>query len=207
MTLASRVFGRALHLSAPTHKVGVETDLPATMRDGTTLLADRYFPRDAPDAPIVLMRTPYGRRTRLPTDLPLARLFAERGYQCVNQSVRGTFGSGGTFEPFRDERSDGADTLAWLEQQPWFCARVGLWGGSYVGCTAWAAAVDAPSYVKALCLIVTGTNVYDVFYPGGVLSVHPAHSNGHVSSPRKRNRSPRCWAACARTGACSRERR
>ena len=48
-------------------------------------------------------------------------MFAARGYQVVLQSVRGTFGSGGDFDPtVSNEAADGADTIAWLRQQPWY---------------------------------------------------------------------------------------
>lgn len=40
MTLASRLAGRLFRLSAPTHKVTVERDIPVSMPDGVTLLAD-----------------------------------------------------------------------------------------------------------------------------------------------------------------------
>ena len=82
------------------------------MDDGAVLLADRYVPRNPAwrrRAPTVLVRSPYGRRG--PVGLLFGRLLAERGLQAVVQSVRGTFGSGGAFDPF-DERADGLATLA-----------------------------------------------------------------------------------------------
>jgi hypothetical protein len=39
--------------------------------------------------------------------------------QVLFQSVRGGFGSGGTFDPMRQEREDGLATLDWLVKQPW----------------------------------------------------------------------------------------
>ncbi len=45
--------------------------------------------------PTVLIRTPYGRHVMG----PLGRLYAERGYQVVIQSCRGTFGSEGEWYP------------------------------------------------------------------------------------------------------------
>lgn len=89
------------------------------MPDGAVLLADRWAPRGRPDAPIVLARSPYGRRT-----LGLfAETIAAQGYQVVIQSVRGTFGSGGGWAPFFNEEADGAATLDWLAAQP--CSRTG----------------------------------------------------------------------------------
>src|SRR5579863_4597570 len=101
MTLASRVLGTLARLPPATvTAVSVERDLRATMADGVVLLADRWYPTglESEHPPIILLRTPYGRRQWE----MIGRLFAERGYQVVLQSCRGTFGSGGDFIPFRD---------------------------------------------------------------------------------------------------------
>src|SRR6185312_186890 len=103
---------------AQTRDLIVERDLAVPMPDGTTLLADRYAPRGRDHLPVVLVRSPYGRKALLAEMWAVP--FAERGYQAVIQSVRGTFGSGGTFDPHHYERSDGLATLEWLKQQPWF---------------------------------------------------------------------------------------
>ena len=129
------------------------------MPDGVELLADRWFPTDGRTTwPTVLIRTPYGRSVMG----PLGRLYAERGYQVVVQSCRGTFGSGGEFVPLRNERADGHATLEWVAAQPWFDGRLVMWGGSYLGMTQWAVAEDAPDFVRALSFQVTAANFRDV---------------------------------------------
>lgn len=170
MTALSRVLGALCRLPAPrSPRVGVERDLTARMSDGTMLLADRWAPdpsRRAPGTapePILLLRSPYGRR-RLGI---VGRMMAERGYQVVIQSCRGTFGSGGTFDPFRHERDDGRDTLTWLADQPWFSGSVVTFGPSYLGLTQWALCADPPEYLRALAPSVTATSFRDaVVYPG-----------------------------------------
>jgi uncharacterized protein len=98
MRILSRVLARLFKLPPPgTHQVVVEKGLQVPMRDGVVLLADRYAPRRAGKQPTVLVRGPYGRRG----GGLFGRLIAERGYQVLIQSVRGTDGSGGTFDPFR----------------------------------------------------------------------------------------------------------
>ena len=84
----------------------------------------------------MLVRGPYGRG--FPFGLMFARLYADRGYHVVVQSVRGTFGSTGDFEPMVHEAADGADTAAWLRQQSWFTGRFATIGVSYLGYTQWA---------------------------------------------------------------------
>ena len=123
MTAFSRITARLAKLPPATvATVRVDRDLAAPMADGEILLADRWHPAgQATGTPIVLIRTPYGRRQIG----IVGRLLAERGYQAVIQSCRGTFGSGGAFEPFRHERADGLATLDWLAGQSWFGGVVG----------------------------------------------------------------------------------
>ncbi|HZQ56654.1 MAG TPA: CocE/NonD family hydrolase [Acidimicrobiales bacterium] len=151
----SRLLERAMRLPPPrTRRLAVERDLRATMRDGTVLLADRYTPATGDDGlPLLLMRTPYGRRGMFPA--LLARPLAERGFQVVVQSTRGGFGSGGTFDPMRRERDDGLDTLTWLRAQPWAGRSIVLYGMSYLGYVQWAVADQLPPEVKALVPVVT----------------------------------------------------
>ena len=173
MTVWSRMAASLVKLPPPdTTDVSVERDLAAKMPDGTVLLADRWFPTQASGGrPTVLIRTPYGRRIIG----PLGRLYAERGYQVVIQSCRGTFGSEGEWEPVRHEQADGHATLEWVAAQPWFDGRLVMWGGSYLGMTQWAIAQDAPDFVKALGLQVTASNIRDaIVYPGGSFALEMA---------------------------------
>jgi hypothetical protein len=64
------------------------------MRDGVELLADIYAPVTK-SLGTLLIRTPYGRTGLIA--LLTARYYATHGYHVVNQSCRGTFGSGGDF--------------------------------------------------------------------------------------------------------------
>jgi putative CocE/NonD family hydrolase len=167
VTVASRLAAMVGKLPpAHTHAVSVERDLAVPMADGAALLTDRWYPNSpgVNGLPIILVRSPYGRR-----QLGIVgRIFAERGYQVVIQSCRGTFGSGGRWEPFRNERADGRTTLDWLTAQPWFSGAVGTWGGSYLGLTQWAVAAGAPEFVKAMSLSITASDFRDsVTYPGG----------------------------------------
>lgn len=165
MSALSRLAGRLAGLrAAEPGAVRVDRDLEVPVGDGEVLLADRWVPASAGVAPLVLLRSPYGRRT---LDL-VGRLLAERGYQVLVQSVRGTFGSGGTWQPFRHERADGAATLRWLAGQEWWPGAVGTLGPSYLGLTQWALASADPAAVAAMALSVTSSAFRDsVVYPGG----------------------------------------
>lgn len=165
--LASAALGRALRLAPPlTRGVGVRRGLAVRMRDGVALRTDHYAPH-LPGAPTVLIRSPYGRGA---VNAVLARIVAERGYHVVLQSCRGTFGSGGRFDPMHSERDDGLDTVEWLRHQRWFTGRLGTFGPSYVGHVQWAIS-DVPE-LAAMATIVTASQFRDPTYAGESFSLH-----------------------------------
>lgn len=155
MNLISHVIQRKLKLRPPhTRDLVVQRDLRVPMRDGVELLADRLAPRTGGEnLPIALLRSPYGRSGLIAHGM--ARPLAERGYQVVMQSTRGGFGSGGTFDPMRQEREDGLATLDWLVKQPWAGDAIVLFGMSYLGYVQWAVADRLPPQVKAMIPIAT----------------------------------------------------
>jgi hypothetical protein len=121
------------------------------MRDGVDLIADHYKPATTNPAGTLLVRCPYGRGW--PFSMLFARVYASRGYHVAVQSVRGTFGSGGEFTPMVHEIADGADTAAWLRDQPWFTGSFATVGPSYLGFTQWALLTDPPAEMKAAVII------------------------------------------------------
>jgi putative CocE/NonD family hydrolase len=160
--------GRVLGLPpAVADRISVARDLPLRARDGVRLLADHYDP-NLPGAPTVLIRTPYGRAGRVGW---FCRALAARGFHVLVQSCRGTFGSGGTFEPMRDERADGLDTLDWLGRQGWYSGELCTYGPSYAGFVQWALAAEAGPQLKAMAVSVTASQFRDPTYAGGSFSL------------------------------------
>jgi putative CocE/NonD family hydrolase len=173
MSLLSRVMSAALQLpTALTRDLTIEHDLTVPMSDGILLRADRYAPRGSQGLPVVLIRSPYGRKGVL-AEL-WARPFAERGFQALIQSVRGTFGSEGRFEPHHHEHADGLATLAWIKQQPWFGGAIFTFGQSYLGYTQWAIARDAGPELKALATQISTAHFAHMTYAGGSFSLRNA---------------------------------
>ncbi|WP_327103946.1 CocE/NonD family hydrolase [Nonomuraea glycinis] len=155
-------------------RVRVQRDLPVPMPDGVRLLADRYEPVGAERAPVILVRSPYGRRGLF--GFMYGRGFARHGFQVVIQSCRGGFGSGGQLDPFGDERDDGLATLAWLREQPWYGGSLAMFGPSYLGYTQWAVAPDAGPELKAMSTQITASQFRDAAYVGGAFALESALS-------------------------------
>ncbi len=155
--VSEHVLGRMLRLpKASTGYTVSRVQIP--MRDGLKLTADHYAPEAEPVGTL-LVRGPYGRG--FPFSLVFAGLYAARGYRVLLQSVRGTFGSGGDFVPMIHEADDGADTVAWLREQPWFTGRFATIGLSYLGYTQWALLQDPPPELAA-AVITAGPHDFGV---------------------------------------------
>jgi uncharacterized protein len=149
---AGRAVSSLLKLPPDTTEYTVHRGLRVPMRDGVDLIADHYEPATMEPAGTLLVRGPYGRG--FPFSTLFVAVYASRGYHVVVQSVRGTFGSGGEFTPMAHEIADGADTAAWLRDQPWFTGSFGTVGMSYLGFTQWALLTDPPPEMKAAVITV-----------------------------------------------------
>src|ERR1700716_2567618 len=125
--------------------VTTETDVPATMRDGTVLRADVFRPRTTDAVPVILMRTQYGKSgAQAGSRYQPPDWFASHCYLVVIQDVRGQGASGGTFSEFTHDMEDGYDSVEWAAALPGSNGKVGMYGSSYVGATQWLAGVATP---------------------------------------------------------------
>lgn len=108
-------------------------DVRISMPDGVQLAASLYRP-SGPTGKLgtVLVRLPYG-RLKYGEGLRAAEFFAANGYAVLIQDMRGTFGSGGEFVPYRFGTSDGVATLDWIVAQSWSNGKVGTYGCSALG--------------------------------------------------------------------------
>ncbi|HUB23392.1 MAG TPA: CocE/NonD family hydrolase [Streptosporangiaceae bacterium] len=165
----STMLTRAWSLPARRNFVAIERNVQVPMSDGTVLLADHYLPVTSRPAATVLVRCPYGRG--MPFSLLQAQLVAERGFHVLLQSCRGTFGSGGQFEPMRHEIGDGQDTVTWLRGQSWFDGRLATFGASYLGFVQWALAMDPPPELRAAVVYVGPHDLSRVVYRHGVFAL------------------------------------
>jgi uncharacterized protein len=149
--------------------VRVRKTVKVAMRDGVELGTDVYQIDDEPH-PVVLLRSPYDKDLSVTTIDTLK--FLRAGYSLVAQDTRGRFTSGGTFNPFCDERNDGEDTLRWIAEQSWCNGDIAMVGPSYSGAIQWmVAAGDAPA-LKAIAPNITASSYYEGWtYQGGAFEL------------------------------------
>jgi putative CocE/NonD family hydrolase len=146
-----------------------DREVKIPMRDGTQLAANIFRPAGKGPWPAIVIRTPYGKQD---DKWPGGESYAVKGYVTVVQDCRGRGTSGGVWEPFLNEASDGFDTQEWVAKQPWCNGKIGTSGGSYVGWTQWASAPNASRHLKAMVPMVPFGNTYeDLAYNGGAMQL------------------------------------
>lgn len=144
----------------------VQYDAMVTMRDDVKLATDVYLPagsdgRALPGPwPVVLQRTPYGKRGAA-ANSPDGRHYATHGYAMVEQDVRGRYKSEGDFVPYAQEGPDGLDTFKWVMAQPWSNGKIAVTGSSYTAGAALAILGENPPGLAAAIIRVGGGNYHE----------------------------------------------
>ncbi len=165
-------YARALRLDPPQYQLECRHVETCTVDGGrVTLRGTLWLPKGAAwPLPTVIIRSPYGGGERSEWG---QGVLAERGYAVLLQDTRGRFGSDGEFVPVENEREDGAATVRWARAQPWCNGRIGVYGVSYLGLTAWAClGACAPGELQAAVPVATQSRVRSVVArPGGAFSL------------------------------------
>lgn len=126
----------------------IEKHVPVSTPDGATVCAYVVRPRAAREPlPALLQFTIYADSVAAVRD---ALLSAAHGYAGVTGYSRGKACSDDTPVPYVHDGPDAAALIDWIARQPWSDGRVGMYGGSYSGFTAWAAARHRPSALKGI---------------------------------------------------------
>ncbi|GEM_PF-322611 len=177
------------------------------MSDGTILRADVYRPDDTGSYPVLMLRTPYGRRDDF--YIGSARRLAEHGYVVVTQDIRGRFDSDGEFfwqfgpEAWTSDAQDGYDTVEWCARLPLTTGQVGTYGHSYDSWVQWELARLQPPSLTAMFaggmtarateftqgILETGRRMHWVY----MLGASDRYRNEDVSVTDARAEAERIW--------------
>jgi hypothetical protein len=195
--LVDRQWSKYARLPASTTDYVTIHDVRVPMRDGVELLADLYQPK-RPTSGTILITTPYG--WNLVGGAMTGGIFANRGYQVALVRCRGTFGSGGTFEPFLREVDDAADIVAWLREQPWFDGRLATHGYSYLGFTQWALLMDPPPELVTAVIACAPHDFGAFAYPGGAFLLSTMFEWSFVTTTQEKPILPRIVANLSARG-------
>lgn len=148
-------------------------DVYVEMSDGVKLATRVYRPNDNNRYPVLLGRTPYSSGafgSKKEGDYREVGIrMAEKGYVVVIQDIRGLYGSEGVWSMFKNDASDGYQTVIWLNEQTWSNGKVGAFGSSALGMTANLLATTNPPGLEAAFVQMAPSQFYEeVIAEGGI---------------------------------------
>jgi uncharacterized protein len=97
-----------------------------------------------------------------------AKECAAHGYVGIVAYTRETPDDVYRVAPYETEGDDARTVIDWITKQPWSDGRVGMYGGSYSGFTAWAAARRLPPALKAIATSAPNAPGIDVPMRGSI---------------------------------------
>jgi putative CocE/NonD family hydrolase len=195
--LADLLWTKYARLPASTSDYSVIRNVRIPMRDGVELFANLLEPK-GPASGTLLVTSPYG--TNSMGSSMTGGMFAGRGYRVVLVRCRGTFGSGGAFEPFMREVDDAADIVTWMREQPWFDGRFATHGYSYLGFTQWALLMDPPPELATAVIACAPHNFAAFVYTGGAFLLSTMFEWSFVTTRQEKPILPRMFAVLSARG-------
>ncbi len=178
-----------LAADSPELKVIAEQDVAVPMRDGVVLRANVFRPDRGGPYPVLVMRTPYGKRSGG------VDRYVKAGYIVVSQDARGRYASDGQWESFlrfeTHDGEDGYDTVEWAAKLPGSTGKVGTFGASYNAFLQWRLAPLRPPSLVAMAAFSIPARYTDLEGPGTIRPGRRLHwwvANMAPDMRRKTNR-------------------
>jgi len=144
-------------------RIHVQGNITLEMPDGATLHATVARPADTSESdtkkrPAILIYSLYAHGRAVEHKIKEAAL---RGYVGLLVYGRGKGLSHAEITPFEHEAADAYHIIDWISRQPWSNGEVGMFGGSYLGFTQWAATKTMHPALKTIvpsAAVVPGIN-------------------------------------------------
>ena len=124
----------------------MEDSVLIPMRDGAFVSATIVRNRSIASEPVVLKFGIYAAESMISE----AKFIASHGYAAVIADTRGKRLSNQIIEPFEHDANDAYDIINWIIKQSWCNGKVGMYGGSYLGFSQWAAVKKVHPALKTI---------------------------------------------------------
>lgn len=138
---------RSLIKKEENRRFSIDDQVMITTKDGATLSATLVQPKPLSAAPTLMQFSIYTDPQR---NKHQAIDIASRGYIAVIADARGKRLSQDPIQPYETEAGDVNAVIDWICKQPWSDGRVGMFGGSYLGFTQWAATKNLHPALKTI---------------------------------------------------------
>ncbi|KAK0631569.1 X-Pro dipeptidyl-peptidase-domain-containing protein [Immersiella caudata] len=153
--------------------VPIQIPIPSTSNQ-ITLAANLYLPTfpnsEKTSLGTIPLLVPHGRG--IEATLSHSTVFAARGYTVLFVSCGGTFGSTGTWDPFRTESSDGKAIVEWMREQEWCIGSFAMHGMRCLAYSAFAMmGSDGMEDIEAAVLSVPLFDVGEFVWGTGAMNM------------------------------------
>jgi len=141
--------------------------------EGALLAADYMLPDGEGPFPVAISMYPYRKDDIIGSLFLAPRMrLAEEGIATLLVDMRGHGASSGapgvSYDLGGIEGQDTAEVVEWVAAEPWCNGGVGIWGVSYGGMTALAAAARRPPHLRAIYAVYASDDTHrDWVAPGG----------------------------------------
>ena len=171
-------------------------DCAVKMRDGVTIYADIYLPKNCEKVPLIISWSFFGKRPweqpvnpMRPFGVPTGTVsdvckfesadpmyWCYQGYGIANVDPRGICNSEGDLQTFgHQEGQDGYDFIEWAAVQPWCTGKVALFGNSGVAMSQWRIAAEQPPHLTCIAPWEACGDIYrESTKEGGINGMFPA---------------------------------
>jgi len=140
-----------------------------TMRDGVKLSAVIVRDRKVTTPqPVVMMSNIYANTGEVNS----AKEIACRGYVGLILNTRGKYFSDVSIEPWEHDAEDAYDAIDWISKQNWCNGKIGMYGGSYLGFSQWAATKKLHPALKTIVPQAAVAPGIDFPMPNGVYTTY-----------------------------------
>jgi putative CocE/NonD family hydrolase len=149
----------------------IDTALSIPMPDGIKLSGVLVYPgrQQGPFATVLVISCyPYGNDY----DRQRCKTWADSGFAALVVYARGKERSEGVFYPFENDAADNYAVIDWISHQPWCNGNVGMYGGSYLGFTQWAAVKKLHPALKTIVPQASVAPGIDFPDAGGVFDIY-----------------------------------
>ncbi|WP_295125532.1 CocE/NonD family hydrolase [uncultured Chitinophaga sp.] len=161
--------GKELLRTIDNNNLVIQDSVMITMRDGVQLAA--VIVRDKQQTspqPVILKANIYASAD----EVQQLKEIVTHGYTGMMLNTRGKYVSTADIAPWEHDAKDIYDALDWLSRQSWCNGKVGMYGGSYVGFTQWAATKYMHPILKTIVPQVAAAPGIDFPMHNGIYSTY-----------------------------------
>lgn len=171
--------GKTILIQSDQKNYIIQDSTMITMRDGVKLAAVIVRNKSFGEVqPAVMMSSIYAQAD----EVAKAKEISNQGFIGIILNTRGKYVSTAAIEPWEHDAEDTYDAIDWISKQSWCDGKIGMYGGSYLGFTQWAAAKKLHPALKTIVPQVAAAPGIDFPHTNGIASTYSLRWSRYVTN-------------------------